>query len=306
MKKKHYTVFLIIVSMAIAPTAVNNNINIEEIIGPLVLGFPTTPNETYRGRNLKLSNCFGTWTLWDPDTRDQNVFDGTKSLVKKAQVNGGMTEVNVYDKGYECGVSGAFYQEEDLCTVGKELAVSTCKTGAGYWSVYDSTPMFAKIPRVPVIRMPRTTRMRKNEVCYIFNIQDDTRPPALLALLLGLNCTGTASLASEVVVEGVVPCMGGIMQSQDKIIFDKPYEYLSCEYNGELPELMSKPQVRKLYDLGIVKMATFERHTLSYLIMSDDAFDNDPDKSLENMFGNKEEMHEYIEEMLEKTLGKTL
>jgi hypothetical protein len=290
--------------MAIAFTEINN-IDIGEIIGTLVLDYSKTPNETYRGKNLELSNCLGTITLWDPDTRYKNVFDGTELCVEKSQGSDGITEVNVFHQGYKCGVSGDFCQKKDMCIVGEELAISTYKTSCGYYPVNVSIPMLDKITRVPVIKMPSNIHMHKNEVCYVFNIQDKY-PLALLALLMNVNRTGTASLASEIIVEGVVPYMGGTIKSEDKIVFDKPYEHLRCEYNGELPKLMSKPQVRKLYDLGIVKMATIELHTLNFLIMSDDAFDNDPDKSLESMFGNKEAMHKYIKEMLEKTLGKTL
>ena len=305
MNKIHYMGLLLIVGMAIAPIAVNNAVSLGHIIGKLNEGFSSTPNETYRGKNLKLRDEYGIIILWDPDTRFSKMFFKGKSLFKTTYGSDGMTEVNVFHKNYQCVVSWAFYQKEDLCTVGKELAMSEYKT------TYDwnggSIPFLKKITRVPVIKMPSNTPMRhflpRNEVCFVFNFNEE-RKHALLSLLLGLSQGETSFVASEVVVEGVVPCMGGIMQSQDKIVFDNPQEYLRCEYNGELPELMSKPQVRKLYDLGIIKMAKFDtnRSIPYFFILSDDAFDNDPEKSLERIFGNKEAMHEYIEEMLEKTL----
>ena len=286
--------------MASVPSTVNNAVSLKHIIGELNESFSPTPNETYRGKNLKVISEFGPRRLWDPDTLFFKWFCERKSLVKTTYGSDGMTEVNVFHKRYECGVSGAFYQKEDLCYVNEELA----------WSEYETFralgfPTIKKCPTVPVIYIPGESNWPGEERgSFVFNF-NDTRKHALLALLLGSNCTGTSSLASEIIVEGVVPFMEGIMQSQDEIVFDNPHEYLRCEYNGELPYLMSKPQVRKLYDLGIIKMVKFDTNN-EYLqkcfILSDDAFDNDPDKSLESMFGNKEVMHEYIEEMLEKTL----
>ena len=286
--------------MASVPSTVNNAVSLKHIIGELNESYSPTPHKTYRGKNLKVSEEYGLTTIWDPDTLFLKWFCERKSLVKTTYGSDGMTEVNVFHKRYECGVSGAFYQKEDLCYVNEVLA----------WSEYETFrslgfPTIKKCPTVPVIYIPGESNWRGGErMSFVFNF-NDTRKHALLALLLGSNCTGTSSLASEIIVEGVVPCMEGIMQSQDEIVFDNPHEYLRCEYNGELPKLMSKPQVRKLYDLGIIKMVKLDTNNLSsqkWFILSDDAFDNDPEKSLKHIFGNKEKMHKYIKEMLKKKL----
>ena len=103
---------LLIVGMAIAPIAVNNAVSLKHIIGELNEGFSPTPNETYRGKNLKLRDEYGLFTLWDPDTRISKLFSVNDSLVKTTYGSDGMTEVNVFRKGYECGVSGAFYKKK--------------------------------------------------------------------------------------------------------------------------------------------------------------------------------------------------
>ncbi len=285
--------------MASVPSTVNNAVSLKHIIGELNESYSPTPHKTYRGKNLKVISEFGPRRLWDPDTCFSKWLTKEELPVKTTYRSDGMTEVNLFHKRYECGVSGNFYQEEDLCTIYEQWAISKYET-----TDFLRPPMNKKFLNVPGIYMPDDLNWYRKGVSFIFNF-NDTRKHALLALLLGLSQGVPCVLASKIIVEGVVPFMEGIMQSQDEIVFDNPQKYLRCEYNGELPYLMSKPQVRKLYDLGIIKMAMIHKNSKGgylFSILSDDAFDNDPEKSLKHIFGNKEKMHKYIEKMLKEKL----
>ena len=97
---------------------------------------------------------------------------------------------------------------------------------------------------------------------------------------------------------GYVDIDGKKIHQYSPIALKKEY---TCEYKDKMPEYFSMAQVKKLYELGIIKMLIPSGSSVhNYAIVSDDAFDNDPDGSLQHIFKTKLNMHPCIEQIFKE------
>ena len=272
--------------------------NIEEIIGTCVQVDPNTP-KIYKGINLQVKDDDKYITIEDlatsnkPIILDKKLVVRVKAYIKKTTRK--IDEVHVFYEGYECG--GDIYEQKHLCIVAEGLALSEYKIKLWHENDYYN-PFLKHIKKilVPVIKIPKFS-----DICFVFNLKE-IREEALLAFILGTT-RQTSQIPLEVFETNIFPYIR-VIGDQNLDLYDT---FELFEYNRELPEFMSITQVRKLYDLGIIKMARLDRDTngISYFhIMSDGAFEKD---KVNGYFVFIQDMHERIKrnlrlmDMIDKT-----
>ena len=82
---------------------------------------------------------------------------------------------------------------------------------------------------------------------------------------------------------------------------DFPFDFVQ-EFQGEIPEILSRSQLKKLYDNGTIKVAAQGIGYNSFSAMTDESYDhvypNDAPNALKQMFKSKKEMHMVKEKFL--------
>ena len=185
--------------------------------------------------------------------------------------------------------------------------------------------------RVPMITLEELY-YNPQTISFVFNIEDVRKKP-LLAFFMMLNRKKTLnqpSLPLEVLKTNVLSCFVTIEKDDGTFDFKQSPNYLKSVFDYRLLALedpiISTDQVKKLYELGAIKLVTLyynddedddedededeedtylrirsrENHMYSYRILSDESFDADTAGVLKAQFQTKEKMHEHIQKVIQK------
>lgn len=135
------------------------------------------------------------------------------------------------------------------------------------------------------------------DVAFILNIEDIRKKPALALEMIGNSLEKDEKLS--------------VLPSELVKLISR--EYFSCssekgspsfklEFKGKIPQVVSRDQLKRLYEAGIVKMAFRTRIlTYNFIILSDEAFDDEgwSGVTIRQRYGSRERMHFHKQELLE-------
>ena len=286
--------------MASVPSTENNSpkdsnetsLSLKDIIGEMSVYYPEKPDMVHVGPGLTIEENEHEVQIYNSIERSSHYY-----LRSDTRVEISPNEVRIYNKKFFCGLTKTFVKKNDICRVFPNLAVSEYKIKRRR-SWHDSRE------NVRIIGTPGL-----HESYFVFNYID-TRKQKILALLAMLNrrrSLNKPTVQAEVIENHLLPILGYADVDGKKTHHFSPIglkcEY-KCEYTGEIPEFLSMAQLKKLYELGMVRMLIRSPMPGSgyaeYNIVSDNAFDNDPDGDLQKKFETKFNMHGYIERELKQ------
>ena len=266
--------------MTSSATAENNCL--KDIIGEIIVSYSEEPYETFIVSNDALINQVieteHTYEIF-------NITTGFRHYIQKKNVHIEFhTErIDVFKKKYFCTLTQSFINSYALCYLSNVEMVSKYK--------YLNRPSFyGEQFNAQFISTSRNS--------FVFNIVDIRKN--ILAFLMSMNARQSLEksfLAPEVIESCILPYFD----------CDKRTTYLQREFKGVLPKYMSMEQVKRLYELGMIKMImrvsdpiTMGSQHERFGILSDDAFDNDSEGAIKKIFKTKEHMHGYIERELKR------
>ena len=296
--------FLKIDGMASVPSAENNSpkdinetsLSLKDIIGELSVYYPEKPDMVHVGPGLTIEENEYEVQIYNSIERSSHYY-----LRSDTRVEISPNEVRIYNKKFFCGLTKTFVEKNDICRVFPNLAISEYK-------IKRRPSWHNSRENVPIIRTPGLY-----ESYFVFNYIDTCKQKilALLAMLNSRRSLNKSTVQTEVIETHLLPILGYVDVDGKKTQQISPLslkcEY-KCEYTGEIPEFLSMAQLKKLYELGMVRMLIGPTMSASgsgygyaeYNILSDDAFDNDPDGALQKRFKTKFNMHGYIERELKQ------
>ena len=278
--------------MAIASIAVNNTLRMKDIIGELVPHYDETPDEIIKlGPDVRINI--------DPNG-DCTIYYILKNKWKfyplntRVIINNGNAEVYYNRDQYVCPLSNIICYEENLYNVYNSYIIDENTLSCDPFCVNRMLNT-----KVPIIGL-----YKKRMINFIFNFTDARKLYSHVFNIMKTNIL----LADELVNIITTEYFG--CDAKDKYNpCDFPYEF-ECKYANEAPKKISSPQLLKMYELGMLKIVkgmqkqetslNLDRtyYYTEYYVLSDEAFDNNPDNVLRNYFKTKDKMHEYIQEGL--------
>ena len=296
--------FLKIDGMASVPSAENNsskdinhtegnNFSLEDIIGKVSVYYPEEPDIVHVGPGLTIDENEYEVQIYNRIERSHFYY-----LKSDTRVEISPNKVCVYNKKFFCGLTKTFVEKYFICHVSPSMAISEYKIKLRPYDWCNSRE------NVPIIRTPGL-----HESYFVFNYVDACKQKmiALLAMLNKRRSLNQSTVQAEVIDTHILPLLGYVevdgkkTQQFSPIGLEKEY---TCEYKGNIPEYLSMAQLKKLYELGMVKMLFPSTMSVSkyveYNILSDNAFDNSPDGALQKQFKTKLNMQGCIEKELKR------
>ena len=256
----------------------NSSKSLKDIIGEVNEYYSDIPDKSYIGPGLHVNENMFLIKITNNQTNEHKTFSKSRVCIKIS-----LDKINVFYKQYYCSLSHTFINNKDMCRLSKKCILDEYKISDNcYWS--DSRK---NVPIISLLGYP--------DIYFVFNIKNIHKNITILN-----KCQlNQKSLPIELVDNIILPFLGHNIK-------DNCLEY-ECEYKEKFPEIISIAQLKKLYELGIVKMVKKISNNINdksfknqYYILSDDAFDNEPDGVIKNLFNTKEEMHVYIKTTLQK------
>lgn len=227
------------------------------------------------------------WELWDSyviiyvlhNNLMHNNIEYLKSTTYIEQKN---HEIHVYEKPYRCGLTLEKLSQKDIWTVVKKKIISK-------YRVQHINSISESYNSVPVIYMG------PQGVHFIFNIIDIRQLMQMHAFTMANNKCRQLNqpCISAEVIENVLLSFFNLIKNDN----DNPLNF-KCDINFELPTVVSKYQIKKLFELGFVQMIlnicgdNYGTQFEDFIILSDESFDNEI--LMQKRFGSKAEMHSFI------------
>ena len=290
--------FLKIDGMTSSATAENNcqkdisyNISLEDIIGEVSIYYPEKPDTVHVGPGLFIEQT-------KHEVRIYNSIELKVHLYSKSEIRFEISpdgnKICIYYKKFFCGLTKTFVEIDDICRISPCMAISeySVRLRPDDWCNSQIN--------VPVIHTSKLYRSY-----FVFNYID-TCKQKILALLMMLNrrqSLNQPTVQPEMIEYHLLSFFGYVDIDGKKIHRYSPIglkKKYTCEYKDKMPKYLSMAQVKKLYELGMIKMLHQDSSAYNYAIVSDDAFDNDPDGRLQDIFKTKLNMHGCIERKLKE------
>jgi hypothetical protein len=286
-------------------TAIANK-SLKEIIGEVTISLSPEPNEVYS----KADGWEFSYDQWSDENELYNRETG--KLIKYHQGDTKIVvelgKIYVYKKTIYCGLSEKeipashiFYMEAKRITSPYKIKYAKMDGAFIYEVNYNI---------VPFINLGRY-----NGVHFIFNITDVRMPMMQFVMSNNERRRLSQSCIPTEVIEYILPFADFLKINENGNA--SPLN-LKCEYSSEFFDhkfnfreygfkpsiIISKAQIKQLFNLGIIKMvasvsADIYRglHYEEFGILSDEGFDNEP--AFQQRFGSKEKMHEFIQHYME-------
>ena len=276
--------------MATASITENNNLSLTNIIGELSLHYDETPNEIIKlGPGVRINidpngECKIYYTLMNKWRFFQ---ENTRVIINNETAE-------VYYNKYVCPFSNTIVYEEINIYSSYIINENTLSCDPFRSHAMTNT-------KVPIIGL-YTRKM----ISFIFNFTDARKLYSHV-----FNTMKKHILLADELVDIITTEYFGCDAKDKYNPCDFPYEF-ECKYADEAPKKISSAQLLKMYELGMLKIVkgvqkqetslNLERthYYTDYYVLSDEAFDNNPDNVLKNYFETKEKMHEYIQEGLKE------
>jgi hypothetical protein len=278
--------------MASAITAANNE-SLKDIIGEVTTNQLTEPYRVFRedeGWNYFYSN--GSYKIFN---ETDETFTFPKDDFRCEVVSG---EILVYKKSIECGLLGWTIYTTKLYHISEKRILSQYKIqNNGIYSVNYN--------KIPIISLGMDS-----DVNFVFNIKNMLASMLQFIMINNERRQLKQSCIPTEVIDYILP-FADFLKINEKGNNDNPLNY-KPEDNFDFPEfpkVVSKAQIKKLFDLGMIKMivsTTPNNYCLKtslygeFIVLSDESFDNEP--IIEERFGTKENMHGFIHDFMENYL----
>lgn len=187
--------------------------------------------------------------------------------------------INIYVPKYYCGLTKSFIDNNNIRHISKGIIQSEKVLTSEIMPDTTDIDSYAN-----VIIMPNCPYL------FVFNYKD-IRKDILLASLMCFNRLANSykpSISSEVVDKCVLPFFGYNEKIND---FNWNGIYTN-EYNGPLPNIISKKQIQILYSLGMIKLAWLQYPKLGvYMIL-------DKKEDIVKYYSTREQMDYNVRMML--------
>ncbi len=209
---------------------------------------------------------------------------------KFAQVVIKRNGIKLFRNKYFCNISKSIVEEKDLFSTTKGYALNKHNVK------FDQHLHFTLKP-VYYINIPtKYSRHNRHSFSFVFNIAD------MREIYADLHNNLLKSLPFEIVLE--ILKYQNIEKKGDGLfqVTDFPFDF-SQEFQGKIPDILSKLQLKKLFEIGAIKLAVSYWVKHSNIVLSDQSYDhvypgNFPN-ALHSIFKSKEEMHEVKDAFLE-------
>jgi hypothetical protein len=199
----------------------------------------------------------------------------------------GGKHVQVYNDIYYCSLSNSVVDKKDIFDLSEGYALNE--------HIVFNRPHDSFI--LKTVSYILASNSKGHSVPFVFKVQDMRKSYVYAATMLYDHF----HLPKEIV--DLIMSFSGCSQPKDVyMVKDFPFNF-EPEYKGRLPSVVSRKQLKRLYELGVVKVAIQLTSFPCYTALTDESFDyvypNNSPNWLSTHFKNKEEMHEYIQTVLE-------
>ncbi len=202
--------------------------------------------------------------------------------------------IRIYRKQYYCKISKKFFTQRELLTVNKGYILNE--------HVFTTLPhhkfTLTKVNYVLFF----IDRIR---IAFVFDIEDLRKKycHAVNNLLCHLPSDLVIDIAKKVGASNPIPKSGNTYE-----LSDFPYDFVSKYSFGLQVTQLSRMQVKKLFDIGVMKIALMKDDMYCHFnLLTDEAFDYKfpsanglVDNKIKTIFKTKENMHGFIEKTISK------
>jgi hypothetical protein len=240
--------------------------NKSDLLHPLVISMTTQIED--------LKNIIGEVIVCKDDEPEVFVYRGRKNVA-------------VYHDIYHCSLSGSVVDKKDIFDVSEGYALNQ-------HIVFNRMHHSFNLKPVSYILVSNS---KGYSVPFVFKVQDMRKSYVYAATILYEHF----NLPKEIV--DLVMWFSGCSKPKSKYtVKDFPFNF-EREYNGPLPSVVSREQLKRLYELELVNMAIPLNRFPCYTAITDESFDyvypNNAPNRLSQHFNTKEKMHKYIKSVLE-------
>ena len=195
--------------------------------------------------------------------------------------------VQVYNDIYYCSLSDAIVDKKDIFEIKEGYAFN------GHTVITRPHHSF-NLKQVSYII---ASNSKGYTMPFVFNIRDVRKSYVYAAKML----YDYFNLPKEII--DLIMWYSGCSKPKDEYtVKDFPFNF-EREYKGPLPTVVSREQLKQLYELGIVKMAIKLNILPCFTNLTDESFDHvypsNTKNRLSERFKTKEKMHECIQKVLE-------
>ncbi len=201
-------------------------------------------------------------------------------------------KVLLFQIKYFCDISKSIVEKKDLFSTTKGYALNNHVVREIQHTRFSLKPVY-------YINIPKGYTYKKKiyNFSFVFNIVD------MRKIYANLHNKLLESLPLEMVLhimeyENFEKKGDGLFQ-----VTDFPFDF-SQEFQGKIPEKLSKSQLKKLYEIGAIKLALTSNGLRSKIVLTDESYEHvypmNAPNVLHNIFKSKEEMHEVKDAFLEE------
>lgn len=284
--------------MASASTTEYKISNLKDIISTISTSYPEYIHKTFIGTGwtVEIYNTIG-YDGVIVKRINPSQHEGNSHMFLKSRAEVDPTEIRIYKKyeQYFCNLSHAIITFRDIYRVIPQFINTNYQVSKSHCKITDFGA--AKVINIP----------SHSNISFVFNYEDVRKKTILATLMVfeKLRSDNMPTIQTEVMNDLILPLLGCI-KIKGRNTFEMRGAVYDSEYKGEFPSMISKAQLKKLYELGMIKMMTqFKDYTYNY-ILSDEAYDKGIDGTLKKHFKSKESMHQYIHEILDKLKPKVI
>jgi hypothetical protein len=195
--------------------------------------------------------------------------------------------LEVYNDIYHCSLSDSVVDKKDIFVVSEGYALNQ-------HIVFNRPHHSFTLKPVSYIL---ASDSNGHSVPFVFKVQDMRKSYVYAATML----YDYFNLPKEIV--DLIMWFSGCSQPKSKYtVKDFPFNF-EREYKGKLPSVVSREQLKRLYELELVNVAIKLTSFPCYTAITEESFDyvypNNSVNWLSTHFKTKEEMHKYIQKVLE-------
>jgi hypothetical protein len=195
--------------------------------------------------------------------------------------------VEVYNDIYHCSLSNSVVDKKDIFNLSEGYALNE-------HIVFNQPHHSFTLKQVSYIL---ASDSKGHSVPFVFKVMDMRKSYVYAATMLYEHFNLPKELVDLIMWFSGCPQPKGVYT-----VKDFPFNF-EREYKGRLPSIVSREQLKRLYELELVNMAIKLTSFPCYTALTDESFDyvypNNSPNWLSSHFETKEKMHEYIQNVLE-------
>lgn len=200
-------------------------------------------------------------------------------------VLGGGKYATVYHNIYHCSLSGSIVDKKDVFNVREGYALNE-------HTVMNQPHYAFKLKTVAYIMVADS--FGYGRVPFVFNVRDMRKHYIYMATML-------CGVLPKELVDIIMSYLGCAKPKNEYTLKDFPFNF-EREYKGQLPSIVSREQLKMLYELGVIKIAIPLKYNNIFTTLTDKSFDyvypNNAPNLLSQRFNTKEAMNTYTQQIL--------